>query len=105
VVGAELLMDRELGKDESALYELRIELPSPSYDTFFHHYAARRLNELLVWVRFDRDRLPRRVERFSRVDEVEETEAIELGGGSGAHALARGFGPGLLGVRWAFDGV
>jgi hypothetical protein len=100
VFGMELLLDRELRKDESALYELRVELPSPSFDTFFDHYAARRLNELLVWVRFDPGRLPARVERFARVDEVEESEAIELGGGSGAHALGRGFGPGLLGVRW-----
>jgi hypothetical protein len=100
VFGVELLMDRELRKDESALYELRVELPSPSFDSFFDHYAARRLNELLVWIRFDPERLPVRVERFARVDEVEESEPIDLGGGTGAHAMARGFGPGLLGVRW-----
>jgi hypothetical protein len=103
VFAVELLMDRELRKDESALYELRIELPTPSDDRFFDHYAARRLAELLIWVRFDRKRLPARVESFRRIDDVEDSEPIDLGGGLGAHALARGFGPGLLGVRWAFE--
>jgi hypothetical protein len=103
VFGMELLMDRELRKDESALYELRIELPTPSPDRFFDHYAARRMSELLVWVRFDQDKLPVRVERFRKVDDIEVTEEIDLGGGLGAHALARGFGPGLLGVRWEFE--
>jgi hypothetical protein len=102
VLALELLMDHELRKDESALYELRIELPTPSDDRFYDHYAARRLAELLIWVRFDRGRLPVRVERFRQIDGVEESEPVDLGGGTGAHALARGFGPGLLGVRWAF---
>jgi hypothetical protein len=102
VLAVELLMDHELRKDESALYELRIELPMPSDDRFYDHYAARRLAELLIWVRFDRGRLPVRVERFRQIDGVEDSEPVDLGGGSGAHALARGFGPGLLGVRWAF---
>jgi hypothetical protein len=102
VFAVELLMDRELRKDESALYELRVELPTPSEDRFFDHYAARRLAELLIWVRFHGDRPPERVERFRRVGEREEAELIDLGGGAGAHALARGFGPGLLGLRWAF---
>ena len=102
VFGVELLMDHELHKDETALYELRVELPTPSDDRFFDHYAARRLAELLIWVRFDPARLPARVESFRSLDGVEESHPIDLGGGAGAHALARGFGPGLLGVRWTF---
>ena len=60
------------------------------------------LGELLVWVRFAPSRVPARVERYTQVDGVEEAEEIALGGGSGAHALARGFGPGILGVRWTW---
>ena len=99
---AELLTDRPLARDETCIYELRVELPEPSAEAQFDHYAARRLGELLVWVRFDPTRLPAQVERYSQVDGVEKAETIPLGGGSGAHALARGFGPGILGVRWSW---
>ena len=62
----------------------------------------RRLGELLVWVRFSSSRLPTHVERSTVVDGLEEVHEVALGGGSGAHALARGFGPGMLGVRWTW---
>ena len=29
-------------------------------------------------------------------------EKLDLDGGSSAHALARGFGPGILGLRWGW---
>jgi len=70
-----------------------------SAEVQFDHYAVRRMGELLVWVRFAPPRVPAYVERYSQVDGLEQTEEIALGGGSGAHALARGFGPGILGVR------
>src|SRR4051794_2018133 len=63
---------------------------------------ARRLGELLVWIRFAPTRLPARVERYTQVDGIEVAEEIALGGGAGAHLLARGFGPGLVGVRWSW---
>ena len=102
VFASELLLDRALDRDESSLYELCIDLAEPSADTWFDHYAARRLSELLVWVRFDPTRLPARVERYVRTEHGEETEVLALGGGSAAHALARGFGPGILGIRWTW---
>jgi hypothetical protein len=102
VFASELLLDRALDRDESSLYELCIDLAEPSADTWFDHYAARRLSELLVWVRFDPARLPARVERYVRTEHGEETEVLALGGGSAAHALARGFGPGILGIRWTW---
>jgi hypothetical protein len=102
VFSAELLIDRALARDETSMYELCVDLAEPSTDSHFDHYAARRLGELLLWVRFSPLRVPSRVERYSRIDGVEETEAITLGGGSGAHVLARGFGPGILGVRWSW---
>ncbi len=102
VFSAELLIDRALARDETCVYELCVELPEPSADRQFDHYAARRLGELLVWVRFSPSRVPARVERYTLIDGVEEAEPIALGGGSGAHALARSFGPGILGVRWTW---
>lgn len=102
VFAAELLIDRDLARDETCVYELCVELPTASTETEFDHYATRRLGELLVWVRFSPRRLPAQVEQYSVVDGAEVTREIALGGGTGAHALARGFGPGILGVRWTW---
>jgi hypothetical protein len=102
VFAAELLVDHTLAKDETCLYELAIELAQPSDDDWIDHYAARRLGELLIWVRFDESRVPSRVERYVQTEYVDETEDISLGGGSSVHALARGFGPGMLGIRWTW---
>jgi hypothetical protein len=100
VFAAELLLDRPLAHRETSMFELCVELPSPSSETWFDHFAARRIGELLVWVRFDPSRRPARVERYTRVDGSEESEVLPMGDGTGAHALARGFGPGILGIRW-----
>ncbi len=100
VYAAELLLDRELAKDETSMFELSVELPEPVDDTNVDHYAARRLHELLLWVRFDPSRLPAYVERYTQVGGEERSQSLALGGGAGAHAIARGFGPGVLGVRW-----
>jgi hypothetical protein len=101
VYATELLLERSLARGETHPYELAIEL-DPSDETFVDHYAARRLTELLVWVRFHADRLPVHVERFTVVGGRERVEKLELGGGRSAHALARGFGPGILGLRWGW---
>jgi hypothetical protein len=102
VYATELVLDRPLARDEIGLYELRVELPEPSSDPSYHHFAARRMAELLVWVRFDPSRLPRLVERRTETDDGEQVEEVALGSGTTAHALARGFGPGLLGLRWTW---
>ena len=102
VFASELLLDRALDRDESSLYELCVDLAEPSDDTWFDHFAARRLGELLIWVRFDPARVPPHVERYIRTEYGDEIDVIELGGGSAVHALARGFGPGILGIRWTW---
>jgi hypothetical protein len=102
VFAAELLLDHPLARNETCLYELVIELAQPSDDTWFDHYAARRLGELLIWVRFDRSRLPSRVERYVRSELGDEAEDLALGGGTAVHAFARAFGPGMLGIRWTW---
>jgi hypothetical protein len=102
VFAAELLVDHNLAKDETCLYELAIELAQPSDDAWIDHYAARRLGELLIWVRFDESHVPSRVERYVQTEYADEAEDIPLRGGSSVHALARGFGPGMLGIRWTW---
>jgi hypothetical protein len=100
VYAAELMLDRVLAKGESSPYELAIEPAEPFAETWVDHYAARRLTELLVWVRFDGGRVPSHVERYTVDGGDERRETFELGDGASAHALARGFGPGVLGIRW-----
>jgi hypothetical protein len=102
VYATELVLDRALARDETQPYELTIELAAPVDETWLDHYAARRLSELLVWVRFDPDRLPAHVERYTVVGDQEQSEKLDLGEGSTAHALARSFGPGILGLRWGW---
>jgi hypothetical protein len=99
VYATELLLERPLARGETHPYELVVEL-DPGDDTTVDHYAARRLTELLVWVRFHAERRPAQVERFSVEGGRERRETLELGDGTSAHTLARGFGPGLLGLRW-----
>lgn len=102
VHAAELILERSLAKGELHPYELLVDLGAPDHDTTLDHFAARRLAELMVWVRFHRDRRPARVERYATLGDEEERRRIELGEGASALALARGFGPGLLGIRWTW---
>lgn len=100
VFAAELMVERTLREGEQHPYELLIELAEPADESFLDHYAARRLTELMVWVRFDAGHLPTHVERYTVLDGREVSEKLDLGEGSSAHVLARAFGPGLLGLRW-----
>jgi len=102
VYAAELLLDRSMTRNETCLYELDVELPEPIDDVCIDHYAARRLHSLVVWVRFHPDRLPAHVERYTQLGDREISEKLELGGATTAHAMARGFGPGILGLRWGW---
>jgi len=102
VFGTELVLDRPLAKDEIGLYELRVELPEALPDPTYHHFAARRMAELLIWVRFDQRRVPRRVTREVETDDGLSVDDVSLGDGTSAHALARSFGPGMLGLTWSW---
>jgi hypothetical protein len=98
----ELLLDRKLAAGETYLVEHQTVFRSPMADTFSNHFAPRRLRSLLIWVRFHPERLPRTVERYRRDDNGERVEPLDLGGGSSVHILERGFGPGMLGIRWTW---
>jgi hypothetical protein len=100
VFGIELLLDRELEAGQTHLFEVHVTLPEPSTDNFFEHFSARRLAELLIWVRFDPSRLPTKVESYVQNDDGEVGETVLMGSGTTAHAMERGFGPGILGIRW-----
>ena len=99
---AELLLDRPLAKGETCPYELTIEPAEPLAETWVDHYAARRLTELLVWVRFDPSGCRPTSSGTPSTAATSSSEKLELGDGRSVHALARGFGPGVLGLRWGW---
>jgi hypothetical protein len=100
VYATELVLERTLAKGDLHPYELLVDLATPDDETTLDHYAARRLSELMVWVRFDPARVPAQVERYVIAGDQEESQRLDLGEGRSALALARGFGPGILGIRW-----
>jgi hypothetical protein len=100
VYATELVLERILAKGDLHPYELLVDLATPDDETTLDHYAARRLSELMVWVRFDPARVPAQVERYVIAGDQEESQRLDLGEGRSALALARGFGPGILGIRW-----
>jgi hypothetical protein len=102
VYATELVLERTLSKGDLHPYELLVDLAAPDDETTLDHYAARRLSELMVWVRFDPGHLPAHVERYVIAGDQEESQKLDLGEGTSALALARGFGPGILGIRWGW---
>ena len=85
VFAAELLLERRARQGRDAVpTSSPIELAEPVDETWLDHYAARRLSELLVWVRFDPDRVPAHVERYTVIGGASISEKLELGDGSHA---------------------
>ncbi len=100
---AELVLDRELRMNESALVEHRIELGDgiPSQREY-HHYLMSRVHEFTLWVRFARLRPATHCEAYQLVDGEETTSPVDMHGATSAHLVLRGFGPGTAGLRWAW---
>lgn len=76
----------------------RDDQPDPCYE----HYSVAKVSELLIWVRFDPARLPARLESVATIDEVEVDERLDLGPTASVQVVHRPFGPGRLGIRWAW---
>lgn len=98
-VGA-FVLERALRLGETALVEYEMAVPEADGFHLFEQHAVRRTNEILIWVRFAPDALPRRVEAYRVKDDVEEVVPIVLDGASTAHHVTRSFGPGTMGIRW-----
>lgn len=98
----EAVLDRPLDVGETVVVEYGITLPrfSPRWPSYEHH-VARRVDELLVWVRFDSRLLPRSVAVHQQelgADEV--SAAVDAAGAATVHTRVVGFGPGRAGVTW-----
>lgn len=97
---AELLLERPLDVGDTAMVEYTFSFSDVS-DLEFGTYAANRMASVSVWARFTADCSPRRAWRFTQLpgEDADVTEFDASASRSLHHAL-RGFGPGLMGIRW-----
>ena len=99
----ELLLDRPLRLGERTVTEHQVLGVTDREPTVEYLLVAERRNpEAMVWVSFHPSRLPSRIWRVTCPDGAEPVEEpVELVGTT-AHHMVHRFGPGRLGLRWAW---
>lgn len=97
---AEILLDRPLSTGDTAMVEYSFTFTGVE-DVEFGTYAANRMASVTVWARFSPGRIPRRGWRFTQLSGQDEVLAeLDAAPGASLHHALRGFGPGLMGIRW-----
>ena len=104
VVASKLEFERPLKLGELAMTEYRISdlPPSNSDEYFYEHYALRRMNELIIGIRFHPDQVPKAVECFTE-GETLESKVHRVEPAATINHVLRQFGLGKAGVRWFWD--
>ena len=103
VFAAEIILERPLRVDETAAAEHRVTLPrdlDPAQS--IEYFLLHRVTELMIWVRFDPDRLPVTVETYSVLDGLTTSSLVDLGGSTSVQHVVHRVGPGRVGIRWDF---
>ena len=98
----ELIFERPLKRGETTITEYVMSGLGEARDSDFHLSVKRRMNELVIWVRFQPDSGAHSCESYTRMDGVELVSALDQPGHT-AHLVLRGFGPGIAGIRWSLD--
>ncbi len=98
----ELIFDRPLKRGETTIIEYVMSGLGEVRDTDFHLSIKRRMNELVIWVRFHPDSRAHSCESYTRMDGKEVVAALDQPGHT-AHLVLHGFGPGIAGIRWSLD--
>ncbi|WP_424937420.1 MULTISPECIES: hypothetical protein [Bacteria] len=100
MVGARYELDAPVAAPGTVFIEYVVQYPeSFPVDRSCGYGVARRAREVAVWVRFDPAALPAWVEEFEDIGHGEVSVPLQLTGAS-AHVVRRGFGPGVLAIRW-----
>jgi hypothetical protein len=98
---SELLLERPLAHGDAGFGEYEVVVDGrPRTSRSLAYYAPRRVSQVLVWARFEREALPRRFEAFDVVDGEETVEPMDIGTGRTVHRRTGQYGPGTLGIRW-----
>lgn len=102
VLAQELLIDGDLEVGEEVLTEHTLDLPPGCADDVYEYYAPRRMEEVLIWIRFAEARLPVSASAYT-VNEKERLEApLDTEGVHAVQQAVRRFGPGVVGIRWGW---
>lgn len=103
VHGFRLEFERPVTSPDTTLFEWSVTYPPemPLADGTGHGVAFQS-RELMLWVRFDPDGVPRWCEEVEETSNGELIMPREMHGASSVHALRRGFGPGALSIRWGY---
>ncbi len=103
VAVTELLLERPLPRGGDAFVEYDVEVAgAPRRDGTLAYYAARRVAQAVVWVRFHADAIPSALEGFDIVDGEELVEPLAMEGGRTLHRRVSQYGPGTIGIRWTW---
>lgn len=100
----ELLLDRHLEADATAVTEYVLEFPGEGrVDTLFSQELTWKVSEMVLWVRFDPSTLPTHCEAFvDWPDHTTSVKPISLAGTNSAHHVVHNFGPATVGIRWTW---
>lgn len=100
--GVVLEFERPVSVPGTTMLEWVTAYPNDDAPTFeCMHGRSRPGGDLLVWVRFQPDRLPTRVEEFTD-DPADPPVPGTVGSGTTAHGFRHTFGPGVFGLRWDY---
>lgn len=67
-------------------------------------FVMRPIRNLLLWTRFHPDAIPDWVQEFERSPSTDGLVSTPLTPLDSIHLSRRDFGPGILGIRWGYDG-
>lgn len=104
VSGVVLALDDPISTGGTTVFEFAETFP-PGYPArqSAWHATSRPARETLIWVRFHPDAEPTWCEEYveSEDEYVSSMRAVRHGA---VHLVRHGFGPGILGLRWGYDG-
>ena len=104
VYGVELRVDGRLDAGQVASFAYRVELSAEATDmTTVVYSLPRRANDVLIEAEFRGDRRPVDCERYQRTETGETTAAVRLDRRDRLQVSEARFGPGTLGLRWAWE--
>lgn len=103
VHGAMFELERPLGPAQTTMLEWTLELP-PGYPPTSEtgHGVARHCREMLLWTRFHPDALPTWIEQVEETPNDTTVTPLFLDGAASIHQVRRGWGPGMLSLRWGY---